>query len=140
MSSKLPDKFEYRSNSGGVVFAWDRASNTAFRVDSFEKFVPISDPHTSTKVRLSMSPVSREEAERLLKPAVKNLPDTFEYRTNSGGVVFAWDEESWTASRVDSFDKWVEIKDPDTSLKVCMRMPVISREEAESLLSAYDQS
>jgi len=68
------------------------------------------------------------------------LPDIFSYRTNSGGVVFAWDEESWTAFRVDSFDKWVEIKDPDTSLKVCMRKPVISREEAESLLSAYDQS
>ncbi len=65
------------------------------------------------------------------------LPDKFEYRTTATAV-FAWDRASNTAYRVDSFEKWVEIKDPDTSLKVCMRMPVISREEAESLLSASE--
>jgi|GEM_PF-1449181 hypothetical protein len=67
MSDKLPDKFEYRSNSGGVVFAWDNEEMTAFRVDSFKNFVPISDPDTSLKVWMRMSPVSREEAESILK-------------------------------------------------------------------------
>ncbi|HQO66951.1 MAG TPA: hypothetical protein PLI66_09440, partial [Spirochaetales bacterium] len=64
---KLPDKFSYRTNSSGRVFAWDKASMTAFRVDSETNFVPIDDTHTSLKVWLNMPRVSREEAESLLK-------------------------------------------------------------------------
>lgn len=67
MADRLPDKFEYRSNSGGVVFAWDNEAMTAFRVESFKKFVPISDPDTSLKVAMRMEPLSREAAESLLK-------------------------------------------------------------------------
>jgi len=66
MADRLPDKFEYRSNSGGVVFAWDNDEMTAFRVESFTKLVPIEDSHTSLKVWLNMPVVSREEAESLL--------------------------------------------------------------------------
>lgn len=66
MADRLPDKFEYRSNSGGVVFAWDNDEMTAFRVESFTKLVPIEDLHTSLKVWLNMPVVSREEAESLL--------------------------------------------------------------------------
>jgi hypothetical protein len=65
MPSKLPDKFEYRTTAT-AVFAWDKASMTAFRVDSFTKLVPIEDSHTSLKVWLNMPIVSREEAESLL--------------------------------------------------------------------------
>jgi len=49
MPSKLPDKFEYRTTAT-AVFAWDKASMTAFRVESFTKLVPIDDSHTSLKV------------------------------------------------------------------------------------------
>ena len=66
MPGKLPDNLSFRTNSSGRVFAWDKTSMTAFRVDSFTKLVPIEDSHTSLKVWLNMPVVSREEAESLL--------------------------------------------------------------------------
>ena len=66
MPGKLPDNLSFRTNSTGGVFAWDKTSMTAFRVDSFTKLVPIEDSHTSLKVWLNMPIVSREEAESLL--------------------------------------------------------------------------
>jgi len=66
MPGKLPDNLSFRTNSSGRVFAWDKASMTAFRVESFKKFVPIEDSHTRLKVWLNMPEVSREEAESLI--------------------------------------------------------------------------
>jgi len=66
MAGKLPDNLSFRTNSTGRVFAWDKTSRTAFRVDSFKNLVPIEDSETRLKVWLNMPVVSREEAESLL--------------------------------------------------------------------------